>query len=378
MKVLVGVLYGGIGIYFGTKLQMMDTWYFHYKGLNEYQLLQSHPVDFFTSFFHNPFQEGYSNFLNSKYSWWNEAKYILFNKLLAIFDLFSLGNYYTNVIFYSFITLFGPIALYRILKDIFPNSEKILQLGVFFIPSFIFWNSGIHKDGLIFLSFALLSYHLYFGFKEGKFTWQRLFYIILALLLLILRSFVLIVLLPALVAWVIAHKSRLRPLLVFVTIYLLFISLFFTSHLIFPKVNLMQAVSARQQEFMVLHGNSSVKVHPLEPTFLGFIRNTPQALTLTILRPYPSDAHHSFSLIACVETILILLLFILFLFYRKKEKATSTFLIYSLFLSFSMLLMIGYTVNILGAIVRYRSITLPFLIAPMIAMIDWKKIIHIR
>ena len=37
-------------------------------------------------------------------------------------------------------------------------------------------------------------------------------------------------------------------------------------------------------------------------------------------------------------------------------------------------MMIGYSVNILGAIVRYRSIVLPFLIVPMVAKIDWRKI----
>ena len=36
--------------------------------------------------------------------------------------------------------------------------------------------------------------------------------------------------------------------------------------------------------------------------------------------------------------------------------------------------MIGYTVNILGAIVRYRSIVLPLLVAPLMAQIDWKRL----
>jgi hypothetical protein len=36
--------------------------------------------------------------------------------------------------------------------------------------------------------------------------------------------------------------------------------------------------------------------------------------------------------------------------------------------------MIGYTVNILGAIVRYRSIVLSLLIVPMAAKIDWARV----
>ena len=51
------------------------------------------------------------------------------------------------------------------------------------------------------------------------------------------------------------------------------------------------------------------------------------------------------------------------------------FFVYSpLFFSFSLLLAIGFSVNNLGAIVRYRSIVLPFVVVPMVALIDWKRL----
>jgi hypothetical protein len=36
--------------------------------------------------------------------------------------------------------------------------------------------------------------------------------------------------------------------------------------------------------------------------------------------------------------------------------------------------MIGYSVNILGAIVRYRSIVLSLLLVPVMANIDWSRV----
>jgi hypothetical protein len=36
--------------------------------------------------------------------------------------------------------------------------------------------------------------------------------------------------------------------------------------------------------------------------------------------------------------------------------------------------MIGYSVNSLGAIVRYRSLMLPLLLTPLLATTDWKRI----
>jgi len=373
LKVMAGIFYGWLGVYYGTKLQMFDTWYFHYNSVKEYQLLIKDPVHFLTSLFESPYQEGFSQFLTSRDSWWNDVKYLFFNKLLAVFNVFSFANYYINVIFYSFITLFGSIAFYRILKDVFPSRERTLQFATFLIPSVLFWNSGIHKDGLVFLSFSLISYQFYFGLKEKLFSWRRLFIIVIALGLLLLRSFVLIVLLPALFAWYISHKSKYKPQYIFGIVYSVFILLFFTVQHIDPRINLMQAVVTRQQEFMNLHGNSSVDIRPLEPTISSFLKNAPQSINLTLFRPNPTDVHHLFSLAACIETMFFLLLFILFILFRRKDIQLSPFLLYSFFLSFSMLFMIGYTVNILGAIVRYRSIILPFLLTPIVAMTDWNK-----
>ncbi|ANE50174.1 hypothetical protein SY85_06320 [Flavisolibacter tropicus] len=374
LKVIAGIFYGWLGVYYGQQLQMVDTWYFHYNGLKQYQLLLNHPLDFITSLFHTNYDEGFSKFLDSKDSWWNDVKYLFFDKLLAVFNLFSLGNYYINVIFYSFLTFFGPIALYRVMKNVFPAKEQSLQIAIFLIPSFLFWNSGLHKDGLVFLSFALICYHVYLGLKEKKFSWQRCAILLLALFLMILRSFVLIILLPAVTAWLIAQKSKYKPVYVFGATYFICILFFFTAHYLLPNVNLMEAVAVRQQEFLDLHGNSSIKVHPLEPSFWGFIKNAPQSVALTVLRPYPTDVHHFFSLISCIETLLFLFLYIIFFLFKRKDIHLTPFLLFCLTLSITMFLMIGYTVNILGAIVRYRSIALPFLLSPIIAMTDWKRV----
>jgi hypothetical protein len=374
LKVMAGIAYGWIGVYYGQQLQMVDTWYFHYNSLEEYELLLKHPSQFVGSFFENRYEQGFSKFLTSKDSWWNDIKYIALEKLLAIFNVLSFGNYYTNVIFYSYLTFFGPIAIYRVMKDVFPESGFAVIAGTFLIPSFLFWASGIHKDGLIFLSFALITYHIYFGVKEKRFSAKRFLFIALALFLLIFRSFVVILLFPALLAWLLSLKTRRHPLLVFSLTYIFFGTLFFTAHYINPQFNFLEAVAQRQDEFLQLYGNSSVKVNVLEPSFIGFLKNTPQAVSLTIFRPFITDVNHLFSLAAFTELYILLFLIVLFIFYRKPKNSHSAFILYCFFFSISMLLMVGFTINILGAIVRYRSIVLPFIMIPIIARTDWSKL----
>jgi hypothetical protein len=139
-------------------------------------------------------------------------------------------------------------------------------------------------------------------------------------------------------------------------------------------LNFPEEVTSRQEAFLKLGGGSAVDVNKVEPTLASFVANAPQAFTLSTIRPYPSDVRHLLSLAAACEINFLLLLFIAFLFFRKNTITVNPFLLFCIFFSFSVLIMIGYTVNILGAIVRYRSITLSLLIVPVVAQIDWGRI----
>lgn len=375
LKVMAGIFYGWIGVYYGEMAQMIDTWAYHVESVQEYHLLLKHPVDFFTSLFHTTYEGGYYNFLTTHNSWWNDVKANFLIKIMAIFNLFSFGHYYINVIFYSFITLFGPVAIYRVMQDAFPARKLPLMFACFLIPSFLYWTSGLHKEGIIFLGLSLMIYHFYFGFREGRFPLYRIALILLGFcLVLILRNFLIFTFVPPLLGWMLARKLRVPPLLTFSVVVAVFGVFFFTARYIHPRLDLPAATVIKQQEFLHLGGGSAVAVRQLEPTFSSFALNAPQALSLTVIRPYPSDVRHLLSLAAATEVGLLIVFFLLFLGWHKKWTRPSPFLLFLFFLSLGILLMIGYTVNILGAIVRYRSIVLPLLFAPMAAATDWKRI----
>jgi hypothetical protein len=107
---------------------------------------------------------------------------------------------------------------------------------------------------------------------------------------------------------------------------------------------------------------------------MSFLENTPQAINLTMLRPYPRDVHHILSLASIIEMYLLFLFFLLFLWKRIPGTSPNNLLLFCLFFAFSMLLAIGFSNNNIGAISRYRSVVMPLLIIPMIARIDWQGI----
>ena len=118
---MAGIFYGWIGLYYGGLAQMSDTWGFHQNSIAEYNLLKTDPGEYFTNLFHNPYEGGFEKFFNADDSYWNDLKANSFIKVLSIFNILSFGHYYVNVVFYSFITLYGPVAMYRVMSDVFPS-----------------------------------------------------------------------------------------------------------------------------------------------------------------------------------------------------------------------------------------------------------------
>jgi len=110
--------------------------------------------------------------------------------LLSVFNIFSFGHYYVNVILYSFVTIFGAMAIYRVMTDVFPGKKMTVLLATFLVPSFLYWTSGIHKEGLIFTGIGLIVYSIYFGLKEKRWGYKRILSLIAGFLLLLsLRNF---------------------------------------------------------------------------------------------------------------------------------------------------------------------------------------------
>ena len=375
LKIMAGIFYGWIGIYYGQFAYMFDTWTYHHMGVEEYKFLFQNPLEYFSNFFQSPYENSYGGFFASYNSYWNDLKSNFFIKILSVFDIFSFGNYYINVIFYSFFNLLGPVAFYYVLNDVFPGKKIQVLLATFLIPSFFYWTSGIYKDGFVFTAISLTVYSFYFGMKEGRFTLKRwLIFFLSFIILFAFRNFILLLLVPALTAWYLSIRFPKKIAFIFLATYLICGSLFFTLRYVYKGFDFPQAVVNKQRAFIKMQGNSGFSINELHPNIISFIKNSPQALSSTILRPHPGDVKHILSLAAASETTLLLLLFICFLFWRTNGVKSPQFIWFCLFFSFSFLLTIGYTVNFMGAIVRYRSIILPFLVVPMVCLIDWNRI----
>ena len=373
-KVAAGLISGRIS----EHVPHMDTWLYHRDALIEYRLLFNNPVAYFTNIFQSGYEHKYLGIFQFHDSFWNDLKTNLMVKFISLLDCASGGNYYTNVILYNFLVFFGLIALFRVFKQMFPNDNMLVIIGVFLLPSTLLFSSIIHKEGLIMAAIGLLFFSSFNVFSTRKITVKRLTAIVISLLVIFLfRSYLLLLLIPGLTAWYVSALYKHNIVLITSIIYGAFLLLFFNFQHIISSVNLPLLVVQKQTDFFGLEtARSYVFTTPLSPNAGSFLNNLPQALAHSLGRPYLTDYTLSVPLIFfAIELFFYQLMFVLFVFFKKQVPTMNPFLWCSVFFALSVLLIIGYTVPVIWAIIRYRSIYLPFLLIPILCKINWTKIL---
>ncbi len=374
IRISMSLLTCYINLYY---LPVSDSVAFHNGGIDEYHLLFSDPATWVISIFQDSHQNGYAGFLEVTNSYWNDTRSTLIYKMLSIFDIFSGKNFYINTLLYNFLVFFAPVALYRVFSRIFPGLFYPLIIVIFLLPSALFYTSAIHRDGLILLSISMIIYYLYFWMIDQKFSWKRVIAILLFMaLIVIVRNYVFIALVPALLAWIIARNKPKYSFLIFAGIYTAGAVLFFCSGYFSTKTNLPQYVVERQSAFIEVSklGNSTINITPLHPNFTSFVANAPEALDHSLLRPYLTEIKSIAYLPFALENIIYGALIVLFIFFRKKAVRIDPLIYCCIFFCITIFLITGYTVPIIGAVVRYRSIYLIFLMLPVVCYTDWRKL----
>ncbi len=376
IKIIAGIAIGWISIHiYGPG---NDYWDLNDYAREEYQLLLTDPGKYFTNLFTSDYTDGYSGFFNSYNSYWNDLPNNIIIKLVSGFNIFSRGDYYINSLFFNFIVFFGHVILYRLFSKIYPGNKIAVIMGCFLLPSTLYFVSGIHKDGIVFLLLAIIIYAVYQSLAKGSFNVKRVSLICISLFFLFLvRNVIFLAILPALLAWVSAAKTRWSSIMSFGIVYLVSAILFFGISAVSDKVQPMELVVKKQTEYLELTGAAtSIKLTPLQPGFKSFAMNAPEALNHSLLRPYLWEMPVAQIIPLSIELFIYQLLFILLIFYRKRRSAFNDkdILLFIVFFTASVFLLIGYIVPNLGSLVRYRSLYLPFLITPLLCWIDWAGI----
>ncbi len=358
VKVAAGFAYGWL-LAQPNYIARADTWQFYNDSLKETAWLLRDPAGFIKDLFSSSYTQS-SNLFSGVSSYWNDLKDNAFIKLLAVVNVVTNRDYYTDVLVFNFIYFFGPVVLYKLVLPFWKDKKEWLLLPVFLLPSFLFWCSGLHKDGLLFSSLMISIYGFYQQITERRFSWKQTLLMLLCFVLLFtLRNVILLLLLPALAALYVGNKKPRYAMPLFIGIYATGLLLFFLLPHLSPMLNFPQYLIGKQAEFNALQGDSKVELPSLQPTFTSFATFFPYAIDLVFLRPHLADIKGITYLLTFLENLFVLFLLFTWIFFHQPFKSLSPLLLFLLFFSLSVWLLCGYTVTFSGAIVRYKSLTAP-------------------
>jgi hypothetical protein len=405
LKIIFGFLVWGVYTYYYTYRPTADV--FKYFDASEvlFNTLKTNPVHFLKmltgidcngSEFNGYYDK--MNFWNSRFNSSIYSDNHLIIRVNTLMRFFSFGFFHVHTVFFCFFSLTGLTAIYKTFIPLLRNKKRELFCSVFLLPSLLFWGSGVLKEGAVLFALGLLIYHFnslkpHHQFNGGGwrvYLKSLLICAVTAILLGILKFYVLVALLPSLLFmfWV-NDTSSSKLFLKYITVIVVSVLLGLNIHRVTSIQTPFQMLSQKQTDFNMLANGlktdaygkpipiagSTLNINKMEPTIISFLQNTPQALVNSLFRPFIWQSTSAIILLAAVENILVITFCVLcFVFAKPFSQIAWQYVLFCFSFAFIQLLFIGITTPVVGAIVRYKILAIPFLLIAFLLIADAEKI----
>ena len=338
-----------------------DIWNFFEESVIYKQELLHHPLTFLSRIF----SAGWFNVTDTNQPLL-DIQYQLLQYVNAFLDVVSFDNFYINTLLFSFPVFAGTMALFKVFYTAF--NKPLPAFCIFLLPSVLFWTSVVYKDSLFYMA---IGYFFYYLLQPGKSIWRKGFLVLLCTaLMFISRANALITLLPAVLFFLLAEKQLIGKMLSLAIVIAVTLGIAIVLNMLVPG-GLLHGISERQKDFQSLAGGSRIYLPTLEPNAASILSVFPVALTNGFFQPLPGAGGKSIYTAFSAELLFTwaIVLFGSLLMARKKTIRFSNFDIACLLFALPGMIIIGYMVPFAGAIIRYRSIYMVFLLAPFLNII---------
>lgn len=176
---------------------------------------------------------------------YNNSRIIIYINFFIQF--ISFNNVFVHILFFCFFSFIGLTALYKAFYKYFPDKKNILILGLYLVPSVLFWTSGIYKETIALCCIGLIIYLTDFGLTKSFSVKIIVPLMILLALLFFIKIYIFFALFPLLViAWLV---SKMKDKNYFLKYILIFVSFILIVHLISKtnnRLNVYQLIADKQ------------------------------------------------------------------------------------------------------------------------------------
>lgn len=307
-------------------------------------------------------------------------------RISAICSIFSFNTYTINAIFFAIISFSGIWSMFRVWHHLYPHLLRPLAVAVFFIPSVVFWGSGLLKDTITIGALGWMFYGFYFGIILRKRVVGNILLLLLgALVSNAIKQYILLIFIPSALLWFfLNYRNRIksRPLRIIMLPIMMSIALpagFYAitqitgeqSQYNIDRVAANAKINSEWLEYVSkIEGGSGYNLGELDGTIGNMLTKFPQAVWLALFRPYLWEANNPFMLLSAVEALFFLLLTLkLFLTVNPakigRQLVDHPVLFFSLAFTLVLAFAAAVSSNNFGTVVRYKIPFMPFYLATL-------------
>ncbi len=318
-------------------------------------------------------------------SYYKDSRAFLVVRMTTPICFLGLRSFLVTTVLLDWICFLGFWKLYKLLCSEFPELRKQFIWALFFIPSVVFWGSGLMKDTITLSAICWFTYSIYKGLILKQNILMNILYLLISVYFIIsIKSYILYTLLPGVFLWWMFSQLKtikipfirigLVPMLLAVGFFSLFALLKELGNEMgkFNVNEILDRVVITQQDLVKdYYGGNTFDVGKFDASIPSMIRKFPIALVSGLFRPFIWESRNPVMLVSGIENlILIIYTFIILLRLRVFRLFSILFKNPFLLYSFSFAIFLGYSVGIstpnFGSLVRYRIPSILFYVLTLI------------
>lgn len=327
--------------------------------------------------------------------YWNDPQSFAVIRLAAILDIFTFSSYSGTAVLFAVISFTGGWMFFLTFYKLFPDLHRWVAFSVLFVPTVVFWGSGIFKDTVTLAALGIATYAFHRVFIERRKNVIAFILMLLAFWIIFsIKKYILLCFLPALLFWGVAtYLSRISSLMLRAILApLTGIVAIFLAYYAVQKVGEDDArynisklsETAKITAYDIRYGwgartgeGSGYTLGELDGSWQSMLRLAPQAINISLFRPYLWEVNNPLMLLSAIEGLVLLTLTI-HLVWRVRWKLFSYLQRPDVMFCFVFAIVFAFAVGVstynFGTLSRYRIPMIPyFLLALGFIHAQWNR-----
>jgi len=329
---------------------------------------------------------------SSKIEFFRDSQSYNVIRISTLFDLLTFSTYSATAVLFSVFSFAGMWMFFLTFYKQYPNLHRSLAIATLFIPSVAIWGSGIFKDTLTLGCLGIATYYIHVIFFERKIKAISIILLLFSLYIIFsIKIFILQAFIPAAFVWVIARNfGTIRSLVLKIMLVPFVITTMLASgYYAVVKVgegdtkysveNIAQTAKVTAYDIRYWTGReagSGYSLGELDGTFSSMIKLAPQAVNVSLFRPYLWEVRNLLMLLSAMESA-ALLLFTLYVIVKVRltifQALTDPNVLFFLIFSMTFAFAVGISTFNFGTLARYKIPLLPFYALALVYILNYKN-----